>query len=308
MRIEGLVVRYGRTIAVNNLSLTIEQGEVFGLLGPNGAGKTSTMHAIAGIVRPAAGHIHLDSEDGRIGIAPQENALYPPMTAAQNLNFFGALNGLSGRVLSSRVQEALELVELGEHRGVPVKHFSGGMTRRLNFAAAILHRPSTLLLDEPTLGVDPQARALLLEYIRSYCSEGATVIYSTHYMEEVERICDRVGIIDHGNLIALGPVEELIRTHAKPMLEIRVDGELKEEDLSSLQGYRADDSDKIRVEVESVGQGLAEVAAWTSKIGLSLLEVEVVAGSLESVFLDLTGRRLRAEPEPPMARERPWWA
>lgn len=297
IEISGLTIAYGDTIAVDDLSLSILTGERVGLLGPNGAGKTSTIHAICGILTPRRGTI-AKREFGQIGIASQEIALYPQLTASDNLRFFGSLGGQHGRDLRLKIDEVLEAVGLTGFANVPAGRFSGGMMRRLNFAAAVLHRPTLLFLDEPTLGADIQSRAMLLDYINSYAST-ATIVYSTHNMEEVERVCQTGAIMDRGKLIAYGSLQDLIEKYARPVLEVVVDGEVRDEELAGLPAERLTPV-SFRLEVKAVGPGLAQIGQLASEKMWTLKEVQVIAGTLESVFLDLTGRRLRDQVEAPV--------
>lgn len=219
LQLDRLTQRYGSLTALDDVSLTIESGEFFGLLGPNGAGKSTLMSLIAGLRTPAAGAITLDGAKlsprdvaGRtaLGFVPQTIALYDDLTAEQNLRIFGELYGLRGATLRARIDEALTAVQLADRRRHRVKTFSGGMQRRLNLVAALLHRPKLLLCDEATVGVDPQSRNAIFDFLEQRNREGLTIIYSTHYMEEATRLCSRIAIIDHGRILALGTLEELL--------------------------------------------------------------------------------------------------
>jgi ABC-2 type transport system ATP-binding protein len=270
---------FGPTVAVDGLSLSIRQGEVFGLLGPNGAGKTTTVNMAVGLLKPDQGTIELDgagSPDrpevrGKIGVATQALALYEDLTGDENLSFFGKLQGLTGRKLAERVAWALEFVALSDRRRDSVKTYSGGMKRRLNIAVAVIHDPPLLLLDEPTVGVDPQSRNAIFENILALRKQGRTVVYTTHYMEEAQRLCDRVGIIDHGRLLALDTVDRLITAHGGKsiLLAERTSGE-------------------VRVETDNP---LAELLRLQKEGPLQRFRVE--RPNLERVFLHLTGRELR---------------
>jgi ABC-2 type transport system ATP-binding protein len=270
---------FGAIVAVDGLSLSIRQGEVFGLLGPNGAGKTTTVNMAVGLLRPDQGTIELKgvgSPDqpyvrAKIGVATQALALYDDLTGEENLSFFGKLQGLSGRRLAERVGWALEFVTLSDRRRDRVKTYSGGMKRRLNLAVAVIHDPPLLLLDEPTVGVDPQSRNAIFENILALRKQGRTVVYTTHYMEEAQRLCDRVGIMDHGRLLALDTVEQLITAHGgrSILLAERTSGE-------------------VRVETDDP---LAELLRLQKEGQLQRFRVE--RPDLERVFLHLTGRELR---------------
>ncbi|MDF9832939.1 ABC-2 type transport system ATP-binding protein [Ereboglobus sp. PH5-5] len=212
LSIRSITKRFGGFTALDEVSLEIFPGECFGLLGPNGAGKTTLMSLIAGLRKPDGGTISPGKSGARasLGLVPQNIALYTDLTAGQNLEIFGKLQGLRGATLRERVGEALEAVQLSERRKDVVKTFSGGMQRRLNLAAALLHRPGLLLCDEPTVGVDPQSRNAIFDYLGQLNRDGLTIVYSTHYMEEAARLCSRIGIIDHGKILALGTLDELL--------------------------------------------------------------------------------------------------
>lgn len=279
LRLTNLRKVFGATVAVDGLSLSIERGEVFGLLGPNGAGKTTTVNMAVGLLRPDQGTIDLngagppDRPDVRrmIGVAPQALALYDELTGEENLSFFGKLHGLSGRELAERVGWALEFVALTDRRRDFVRTYSGGMKRRLNIAVAVIHDPPLLLLDEPTVGVDPQSRNAIFENILALRKQGRTIVYTTHYMEEAQRLCDRVGIIDNGKLLALDTVEGLIAAHGgtSVLFADRGDGE-------------------IRVETDDP---LRELMRLQNESPLRRFRLE--RPDLERVFLHLTGRELR---------------
>src|SRR3954468_22437489 len=219
LHLASVTKRYGSLTALDGVSLDIARGEFFGLLGPNGAGKSTLMSLVAGLRKPVAGTITLDgvplvaanvAARTALGLVPQGIALYEDLTAEQNLRIFGGLYGLSGTLLRERIDEALEAVQLADRRHDLVKRFSGGMQRRLNLIAALLHRPKLLLCDEPTVGVDPQSRNAIFDFLERLNREGLTIVYSTHYMEEATRLCSRIGIIDHGKILALGKLEELL--------------------------------------------------------------------------------------------------
>jgi ABC-2 type transport system ATP-binding protein len=219
LKLDHITKRYGPLTALDDVSLEIAPGEFFGLLGPNGAGKSTLMSLVAGLRAPEAGRITLGgkavtaadpSTRVSLGLVPQSIALYEELSAEQNLRIFGELYGLRGADLRGRIEEALAAVQLADRRRDQVKTFSGGMQRRLNLVAALLHRPKLLLCDEPTVGVDPQSRNAIFDFLEARRREGLTVIYSTHYMEEATRLCSRIGIIDHGKIHALGTLDELL--------------------------------------------------------------------------------------------------
>lgn len=270
---------FGRIVAVDDLTLEIHPGEVFGLLGPNGAGKTTTINLAIGLLAPDAGAVLLDGADSparpearrKIGVAPQALALYEDLTAEENLAFFGRLYGLSGRKLAERVSWSLHFVGLTERRRDLAKTYSGGMKRRLNLAVALVHDPMLLLLDEPTVGVDPQSRNAIFDSILALNAEGRTVVYTTHYMEEAQRLCDRVGIMDRGKLLALDTVDGLIAAHGGKSV-VTADGP----------------DGEVRIETDDP---LAELARLHADGKLAHLRLD--GPDLEVVFLNLTGRHLR---------------
>ena len=279
LSLRGVTKRFGATLAVDDLSLEVSRGEVFGLLGPNGAGKTTTLAMAVGLLAPDAGAVVVAGEGApgdprvrrRLGVAPQAVALYEALSAEENLAFFARVQGLSGAALRERVEWALDFAQLADRRGARAGHLSGGMQRRLNLAAALLHRPELVLLDEPTAGVDPQSRNAILDRILELRREGLTVVYTTHYMEEAERLCDRVAIVDRGRVLALDTVDGLRRAHGgAPMLRVTRGGEV------------------LRIETRDPAGELARVAAAGP-----VDDFAVERASLETVFLNLTGRHLR---------------
>jgi len=219
IEVERLTKMYGERIAVDDVSFTVRPGEIFGLLGPNGAGKTTTISCLSGLLKPTSGSIRIDGHDivhdgpkarASIGVIPQELAIYPEISARQNLEYWGAVQGLSREQIKQRMETVLDRVGLAGRAKEPVKNFSGGMKRRLNIAIGLIHDPKVLLLDEPTVGVDPQSRTHILELIRERARAGVAVLYTTHYMNEAEELCDQLAIIDHGKVVAQGTLEELL--------------------------------------------------------------------------------------------------
>ena len=281
LTLRNLRKKYGDLLAVDGLSLAIERGEVFGLLGPNGAGKSTTIGMSVGMIRPDAGTVTLEgfgdpttpSVRRAVGVAPQSLALYEDLTARENLAFFGRLHSMAGRTLRRRVDQTLDMVGLASRQADRVATFSGGMKRRLNLAAAMIHEPPLLLLDEPTAGVDPQSRNSILDLVRSMAARGVTILYTTHYMEEAAKLCTRVAIVDHGRLLALGTVPDLVGMHGGTTV-ITVD--------------RGDHSH--RIETTDPVRDVAAIMADSSQ-GISGLRID--RPDLESVFLNLTGRSLR---------------
>jgi ABC-2 type transport system ATP-binding protein len=303
LSLQSVTKRYGSLTALDGVSLDIARGEFFGLLGPNGAGKSTTMSLIAGLRAPDAGTLALDGQPLSaassvarlsLGLVPQHVALYPELSADQNLRIFGELYGLRGADLRSRIDAALEAVQLTDRRRDPVKNFSGGMARRLNLVAALLHRPKLLLCDEPTVGVDPQSRNAIFEYLERLNREGLTVIYSTHYMEEATRLCSRIGIIDHGKLHALGTLDELL-TQLPFEEEIRFPANADTAPLAAqLPAHgelsTADGAHRFRPRADfklSTFFALAESHALPGRLFTSQRP------TLEALFLHLTGRTLR---------------
>lgn len=289
-----LIKSYGSTRAVDGVSLRIERGASFGLLGPNGAGKSTTIAMLVGALVPDSGTVHLDGARSpsvpatrrEIGVAPQDLAIYEELSAEENLAFFGRIYGLRGRRLAERVMWGLALAGLEGRRRDRAETFSGGMKRRLNLACAAVHEPRLLVCDEPTVGVDPQSRNHIFESIEALRAEGCTLLYTTHYMEEAERLCDRVAIMDHGRILAEGPVPELVAEHGGSTV---VEIELAEApaDPQALPGTL--DGLVLRVHTDDP---LATVEALGRR-GLAIERLRIDRPDLERVFLQLTGRSLR---------------
>jgi len=301
------VKTFGDLTAVDGVSLTISAGETFGLLGPNGAGKTTAISMICGLLRPDEGSVTVAGEPitttstrGRsaIGLVPQDLAIYPDLTGEENLKFFGRLYGMTGAPLASRVGEVLDLVGLAERKDDHSKEYSGGMKRRLNIGIGLLHKPQLLVLDEPTVGVDPQSRNAILESVENLSTEGMAVLYTTHYMEEAERLCDRVAIIDEGTVQAEGTRRELVSlVGEKDRVAISGTGNLVDatEALRRIPGVTDASSSDQRIDVLATDASaiLPELLASVSSSGGSITGVEVDEPNLEAVFLHLTGRALR---------------
>jgi ABC-2 type transport system ATP-binding protein len=284
---------YAKIQAVDGVSLELVAGETFGLLGPNGAGKTTTIHMLIGALRPDDGEVTINGSTDptradvrrQIGVAPQVEALYDELSAAENLSFFGRLYGLSGDRLQERVSWCLGLAELTARASDRVKTYSGGMKRRLNLACALVHDPPVLLLDEPTAGVDPQSRNHLLDSIEKFARSGRTVLYTTHYMEEAERLCDRVAIMDQGKILAVDTVDELLRKHGgASMLEAEL-----EETPEGVSLPAPLEGNMLRFASDQP----FEDANRLRNAGVQFVRFHIDRPSLESVFLNLTGRRLR---------------
>ncbi len=296
IRATDLVKSYGAILAVDGVSFEIRGGETFGLLGPNGAGKSTTILLLVGALRPDGGAVTVDGDGDptradvrrRIGVAPQALSLYEDLTGEENLAFFGRLYGLAGARLRERVEEALRFAGLADRRGHRVRTYSGGMQRRLNLACAFVHDPPVLFLDEPTVGVDPQSRNHIFESIEALKQAGRTILYTTHYMEEAQRLCDRVAIMDRGKILALDTVDALISRHGGVSV---VEAELAAPPANpaSLPGRL--DGARLRIETRNPLEEVARLAGS----GVALATLNVHRPDLESVFLSLTGRRLRDE-------------
>jgi ABC-2 type transport system ATP-binding protein len=307
IEVEQLRKSYGDLIAVDGVSFTAQPGEIFGLLGPNGAGKSTTIGCISGLLTPTGGHIrvmgHDVVRDGKaarraLGVVPQEIALYDELSAEENLNYWGGAQGLRNPKLRGRIESVLEDTGLQDRAREPVKRFSGGMKRRLNLGCGIIHSPKVLLLDEPTVGVDPQSRVRLLDLVRAQARAGTCVLYTTHYMEEAESLCDRLAIIDRGKVIAAGTLAELR-------------GMLAERDLLRLSGAFApaavndalqhvDGVEVLQADEEllllSLADALKKLPAIFSALESTGAEVRgttLKQPSLESLFIKLTGKELR---------------
>ena len=304
---EGLVKTFDDLVAVDGVSLTISEGETLGLLGPNGAGKTTTISMIGGLLEPDSGTVVVSGESiktgsprgrGAIGLVPQELAIYPDLTGEENLEFFGRLYGMDGGQIESRVAEVLEVVGLTDRKDDATKEYSGGMKRRLNIGIGLLHRPKLLILDEPTVGVDPQSRNSILESVESLSGEGMAVLYTTHYMEEAERLCDRVAIIDEGRIQAEGTRRELVAmVGEKDRVTIQASGDLESAvtQLVGMEGItEASASDGgIHVLAANASGNLPRILTVVSENGAGITGVDVEEPNLEAVFLHLTGKALR---------------
>ena len=307
IQIDGLRKHYDALVAVDDVSFEVRDGEVFGLLGPNGAGKTTTINMICGVLQPDGGRVLVDGRDiwlepkrvkQDLGVVPQEISVYEDLTARDNLSFWGSLYGLRGSELSSRIDESLSRLGLAERAGHNVKTFSGGMKRRLNLCMGLIHQPRFLLLDEPTVGIDPQARLNILEVIREVADAGTTVLYTTHYMDEAEQLCDRIAIIDHGKILASGTLDDLTRTAGEAeVLKLGGDfsGKTARDELHRIDGVRvlrADDTSAV-LAIEPDGPGLLAVLPKVLDGDLAVDDVSIQQPNLQNVFIALTGRELR---------------
>lgn len=306
-----VVKKYDTALTVNHLTFNIEAGEVFGLLGPNGAGKSTTIHMLSGLLEPSGGDILVDGFSirkqplevkKRIGLVPQELAIYEALTARENVTFFAKLYGLRGQLLHDRVDEALRFVGLLDRAKDKPLTFSGGMKRRLNIACAIMHRPKLIIMDEPTVGIDPQSRNHILESVRELNRLGSTVIYTSHYMEEIEAICSRIGILDQGKLIACGTKDELKRQSGQAeKLIFEIDRAIEPAllEMQEHPGVKHVDVDKngtvLEITVKESSSILQDLLFIVQKHGINLRKLTRVEPNLESLFLQMTGRTLRDE-------------
>jgi ABC-2 type transport system ATP-binding protein len=313
LEVHDVSKRYGPTVALDGVRFQVAAGEMFGLLGPNGAGKTTLLSIVSCLLFPTAGEVRIAGRTARaadldlrrvIGIVPQELAVYGQLTGRENLRFFGELYGLGGADLAGRVDEVLRAVALTDRADARVDTYSGGMKRRLNLGAALLHRPRLLLLDEPTVGVDPQSRHHIFEEVRRLNASGVTVVYTSHYMEEVQALCSRVGIIDHGRLIACDTVPNLLR-QLEGLIRFRVTAltPALRQRIKELPGARLLDRARgesslangqvVEVECRDVKGTLLQLVGILNDLHAETAGLETEEPNLERVFLHLTGRGLR---------------
>ncbi|WP_199426786.1 ABC transporter ATP-binding protein [Thermaerobacillus caldiproteolyticus] len=307
LEIKNVTKKFGDFIAVDNMSLAVAEGEIFGFLGANGAGKSTTINMISGLLRANAGEIkilgkniakHSKFAKMNIGIVPQDIAIYEDLTAYENVKFFAGLYGLRGSQLKERVEEALQFVGLSDkHKSYP-KNFSGGMKRRLNIACAIAHRPKLIIMDEPTVGIDPQSRNYILASVKKLNEMGCTIIYTSHYMEEVEEICTRIAIIDHGKIIAEGTKEQLkaIITNTKDIwIEVRSTENIDTNKIKEISGVKAVqfEENMIKISSDTGVNNLNSIIQCLINDGVEIRSLEEKSPNLETVFLTLTGRNLR---------------
>ena len=303
----GLRKSYGELRAVDEVSFSITRGETYGLLGPNGAGKTTSISMVAGLLRPDAGEVTVmgrrltptaSTVKSAVGLVPQEVAIYPDLSARENLRFFGRLYGMDRHALDTRTDEVLALIGLTDRADDRADTFSGGMKRRLNIGIGLLHRPDLLILDEPTVGVDPQSRNAILESVEELATNGLAVLYTTHYMEEAERLCDRIAIVDKGRIVAEGTRRELVATIGEnDLVRLEVDGDVaaaagRLRDLPDLSAVDVED-DHLVCLLDGAARRLPTLLAAVSDAGAVVHGVEVREPDLEDVFLHLTGAALR---------------
>ena len=305
LQVQDLWKSYDTRQVVAGVSLMAAPGQIVGLLGPNGAGKTTTVSMICGLTAPDRGEVRLAGQrieqdaspaKKKIGLVPQDIALYEELPAMGNLEIFGALYGLSGTLLRERATAALELVGLADRAGDKPSTFSGGMKRRLNIACALVHDPDILLLDEPTVGIDPQSRNAIFDNLETLKARGKAMVYTTHYMEEAERLCDRIVIIDHGKVIADDTLAGLYRQlPVSASLEIELEGEVNIAALSRVAGVKAasQQNGRLTVGVDSLSAAASTVLSWLAAHGHNVSRISSGRANLETLFLSLTGRQLR---------------
>ena len=308
--VDALSKRFGQIRAVDRISFRVARGEMFGFLGPNGAGKTTTISMVCGLLRPDEGTVLIGefnlwespkAAKRLLGLVPQEAAFYEEFSARENLLFWGGLYGAPRAELKKSVDAILERVGLAERAREPVSRFSGGMKRRLNLAIGLVHRPQVLLLDEPTVGIDPQARNNILDIIREMAREGTTILFTTHHLEEAEKLCDRIAIMDHGKVIALGTPRELIASiGVEHVVEFSAGSAAKPLDISALrrmEGVRdvRGENGSVQMQVTQLHRAVPALLDELSRQGVPLTELRTHSASLEDVFVTLTGRHLRDE-------------
>jgi len=307
IEVENLKKSYGHFLAVSGITFQISSGEFFGLLGPNGAGKTTTIGMLTGLISPTDGKILIDGHNlgkqpdlckAKIGLVPQDFAFYPMLNAKDNLTFFGRIYGLRGRHLNNRINEALEIVVLSNHIKQPVATFSNGMKRRLNIAIGLLNSPRIIILDEPTVGVDAQSRSAIFDSLKELNKSGVTIMYTTHYMEEAQTLCERVAIIDKGQIVRLASPSELIRKFSDPVVKIelnnRVDPPLYER-LKTIGPLAPLDKTGrwIRVKSANPAKTVSDILGLPEIQKIGIQSLDVTKPNLEDVFLHLTGHSLR---------------
>ena len=291
--------------ALKGISFGIKAGEFYGLLGPNGAGKTTTISILSSILNPDSGEVIIGSNSLKnspkdikkiIGVVPQELAVYNELTAFENLMFWGSFYNVSKNELSNRANALLKLFGLEDRKGEKVKNYSGGMKRRINIASSLLHQPRVLFMDEPTVGIDPQSRNLIFEVIEKLHREGMTIVYTTHYMEEAERLCDRIGIIDNGKIIAEGTLDELKNSNAVKETIAMTFLMLSKNDSVKLSSSCPDMkqmNNTIHFYSPNVKTDLSKLVLLCNQIGLEIVNIEILKANLETIFLQLTGKQLR---------------
>jgi len=307
LKVENLYKNYGNIRAVDGISFEVKRGEVFGLLGPNGAGKSTTISIISTLLPPTEGEIFFEGESifknsknlrQKLGIVPQDIALYPTLTGYENLRFWGNLYGLKGAELKERINEVADIIGLNERLKDKVKKYSGGMKRRLNIGAALLHKPDLLIMDEPTVGIDPQSRSHILDTVLKLSAQGMTIIYTTHYMEEAEELCSRICIMDEGKIIASGIKQELVElVKERTRINIKLDkitGNMPQifKEIPGVSDAAVLD-DTVTLFGENGDILLAEIISRISEEKSKIRSLDIQKPDLEAVFLHLTGKALR---------------
>lgn len=303
--VSNLCKKYDSVTALNKISFNIKQGEFYGLLGPNGAGKTTTISIMSTILEPDSGHVNIAGFDLKndpiackqnIGVVPQEIALYNDLSAYDNLMFWGSLYNVPKNELKTRIDKTLKLFGLFERKNDLIKTYSGGMKRRINIASALLHNPKVLFMDEPTVGIDPQSRNLIFEVLEKIHNEGMTIVYTTHYMEEAERFCDRIGIIDKGEIIAQGTLEELKSLSKIQETIIVTFANLTDslfEQISNEWKKVARMENAIHFFSSDIKSDLSVIILKCNGLGLAITHIDIQKINLETIFLSLTGKQLR---------------
>lgn len=307
VEVNNLIKRYKDFLAIDHLNLSIQEGEIFGLLGPNGAGKTTTIGVLTGLTGYESGEIKIFGKSFKshemeikreVGIVPQEIAIFEDLSAYDNVTYFGKIYGLRGKLLRERVEEALQFTGLLEKGKSSPKHFSGGMKRRLNIACAIVHRPKLIFMDEPTVGIDPHSRNHIMESIRELNRRGSTIIYTSHYMEEIEELCTDIVIMDHGRVIAKGTKDELkslIATDEKILIECSNPAYTLVDNIRQIPGVKQCELDGTRLTVTSQKdhKNASKIIDCMFRLDVEIRSFHVEKSTLEDVFLTLTGRTLR---------------
>lgn len=310
LELVGIEKAFAGQRVVDGITWTVGRGDFVGLLGPNGAGKTTLISMIAGLVKIDGGECRVQGIDARrqpgrvkevLGVVPQDLAVYPELSARSNLVFFGSMYGLGGSELRARVEDALERVGLADRAARPaVGKFSGGQKRRLNIAAALLHRPEVLILDEPTVGIDPQSRGFIFDTLRELNREGMTIVYVTHYMEEIEALCRTVAIVDHGTLVEQGPLEEVLERHGTSLVQLglapdELTAAVALVDQHPEVAYRVSDDGVLQISAHALPDAVALVTRILTDIAPNPEACRILPPSLETVFIELTGNQLRDE-------------
>jgi len=304
IQVQNLSKSFQSIKAVDNVNFTISKGEIFGLLGPNGAGKSTTLNIMSTLLKSDAGRILIEGEEIKpnseackrlIGVVPQEISLYDELSAYENLLFWGNLYGIPSKELKESIDETLELIGLLDRKKDLIKTYSGGMKRRINIAASLLHKPKILLMDEPTVGIDPQSRNRIFEVVETLNKQGMTIVYTTHYMEEVERLCNRIAIIDSGKIIAQGTqreLQELVQTKENIQLEFDFLSTDQVAKLSQLLPYKMIQKENQLI-IESSIKELSSIITASNQLGLAINDIQLQKVNLETIFLSLTGKQLR---------------